>query len=148
MYRHTQIGRLGLILWPIVALVFGFAWVLRDEPVLVAVMLVTGVAMVVVTLSFGTLTIQDEGDFVGISFGPLPLIYKRIEYEKIDSVERGRSRWIDGWGIHWVPGRGWTYNVWGFDCVTLTMGNRTLRLGTDDPEGLTAMLESKIEGGR
>jgi hypothetical protein len=71
-------------------------------------------------------------------------VYKRIAYDQIDRAERSRSRWIDGWGVHWVPGRGWTYNIWGFDCVTLTMGKRTVRLGSDDAESLLAMISEKI----
>jgi hypothetical protein len=44
-----------------------------------------------------------------------------------------------------VPGRGWTYNLWGFDCVRLTFKNgRTVRVGTDDPIGLAAFLQPKL----
>ena len=76
-------------------------------------------------------------------FGPLPLFRKRIPYRDIAAVEQGRSRWIDGWGIHFVPGRGWTYNLWGFDCAELRVGGRRLRIGTDDAEGLVSFLRQR-----
>ena len=46
------------------------------------------------------------------------------------AVEAGRSSLIDGWGIHWIPGRGWTYNLWGFGCVVIQQGKKTTRVGT------------------
>ena len=40
------------------------------------------------------------------------------------------------------PSGGWTWNLWGFDCVDvyLTRG-RKLRIGTDDPIALAAFLQ-------
>ena len=61
------------------------------------------------------------------------------------AAEPDRSNVIDGWGIHWVPGRGWTYNLWGFDCVRLTLaGGRTIRVGTDDPRSLAQFVQTRI----
>lgn len=145
LYRHTQAGHFGLLIWPIVALQLALAWFFRDQLWLSVLMVVIACVVATVALSFRTLTIQDEGDFVGICYGPLPLAYKRIAYDSIDSVMQSQTRWIDGWGIHWVPSRGWTYNIWGYDCIELQVGKRTVRLGTDDPEGLLAMLQAKIE---
>jgi hypothetical protein len=51
---------------------------------------------------------------------------------------------MDGWGIHYVPFRGWTYNLWGFDCVVLQLGSKTVRIGTDDADNLLAFLERQI----
>ncbi|MCG8583881.1 MAG: hypothetical protein MI757_04125 [Pirellulales bacterium] len=144
MYRHTQTGYWGWVIWPVVGLQLWLAWYFRDQLWLSLLMLGMAAVVGVIALSFQSLTIQDEGDFLGICFGPIPLAYKRIDYDEIDRVERGQTKWIDGWGIHWVPGRGWTYNIRGFDCVKLTMGERTVRLGTDDPAGLLEMLERKV----
>jgi len=55
-----------------------------------------------------------------------------------------RTRFIDGWGIHWIPWRGWTYNLWGFRCVRLKHLGRTIRIGTDDPEGLRDYLADRV----
>ena len=48
--------------------------------------------------------------------------------------------------IHCIPGRGWTYNLWGFDCVVVRQGNKTTRVGTDDVAGLLAFLRTKVGG--
>ncbi len=144
MYRHTQTAPIGRLLYPLVAAQLGLAWFVRDETWIVVVLAVTSAVVLVVTWSFGSLTIQDEGDFLGIGYGPLPLVYKRIAFDTVENAERGHTKWIDGWGIHWVPGRGMTYNLWGFDCVKLTIAGKTVRLGTDDPEGLLELVESKL----
>jgi len=95
-------------------------------------------------LSFQHLRVADEGDHLAVRYGPLPMFRKRVRYAEIATAEQDRSSFVDGWGIHWVPGRGWTYNLWGFDCVRLTLTNgRTLRIGTDDPSGLAAFLQAK-----
>lgn len=91
--------------------------------------------------------VWDRGGSLLARFGPLPMFFKRIEYEKLQSAEPGRSSLIDGWGVHWVPTRGWTFNLWGFDCVELVVvGGRRLRIGTDDVDGLVAHLRDRMEG--
>ena len=61
----------------------------------------------------------------------------------VTGIEIGHTRIIDGWGIHYFPGRGWTYNIWGFDCVKLTLGRKIIRVGTDDAEGLAKVIREK-----
>jgi hypothetical protein len=97
----------------------------------------------VLAFAFRSLTVRDEGTHLAIRFGPLPFFWKRISYERITEVKRARSSFVDGWGIHYIAGRGWIYNLWGFDCVEIRAGGRLLRIGTDDPEGLAAFLEEK-----
>ena len=92
---------------------------------------------------FTSLTIRDEGDWLALCFGPLPLLRKTVRYADITGVEVGRTRIINGWGIHYFPGRGWTYNIWGFACVKLTLGRKTIRVGTDDAEGLAKVIREK-----
>ncbi len=43
-----------------------------------------------------------------------------------------------------MPFRGWTYNIWGFACVKLTLGRKIVRVGTDDADGLAKMIAEKI----
>ena len=73
-------------------------------------------------------TIHYEGDSLSIRFGPLPVLRKTIRYADITGVETGHTKVIDGWGIHYIPGRGWTYNLWGFGCVKLTRGRKKGRV--------------------
>ena len=96
-------------------------------------------------LVFGTLTVRDEGDHLVLRFGPVPVFGTLIRYADLTAVEPGRTSLIDGWGIHYIPWRGWTYNLWGFGCVKLTLGKRVIRVGSDDVENLAAFLKAKIQ---
>ena len=93
---------------------------------------------------FGSLTIRDDGEWLALRYGPLPVFRKRIRYADITAVEPGRTAIIDGWGIHYIIGRGWTYNLWGFGCVKLTLGKKVIRVGSDDVDRLAEFLRSKI----
>ena len=46
--------------------------------------------------------------------------------------------------VHYMPGRGWAYNVWSFGCVKLTLGRKIVRVGTDHGEGLAKMIGAKM----
>lgn len=142
-YDHTQSGPLYLfaaataVLMPLVA-------ILLDDEQAAVVLLLGGLLVIVVSLTIQSLRVVDEDDLLAIRYGPLPLWRRRIRYDQIASAVPDRSSFIDGWGIHWVPGRGWTYNVWGFDCVRLTLtSGSTIRVGTDDPEGLAEFVNKK-----
>ena len=142
-YEHTRWAPIcWIILLPPLAVLL-IAAILAGGRVVVPLFFV-GVALTAVAFSFRSLRVVDDGDALAIRFGPIPLFRKRIPYAEIQAAERDRSSVVDGWGIHWVPGRGWTYNLWGFDCVRLTLtGGRTIRVGTDDPDGLERFLQQK-----
>jgi len=143
-YEHTQWAPMcWLILLPGLAILFVVGMFAGDGDVVIPLTL-TGAALVALAFSFRSLRVVDEDDWLAIRFGPLPLFRKRIAYTDILAAEPGKTTVIDGWGIHWVPGRGWTYNLWGFDCVRLTLTrSRTIRVGTDDPEGLARFLQQR-----
>lgn len=105
---------------------------------------ITGAALVFAGSCFGTLTITGDRDALALRYGPLPVFRKRFPYDKITAVRQGRSALIDGWGIHYIPGRGWTYNLWGYDCALLEMDGRTIRIGSDDAQRLVEFLQSRI----
>ncbi len=144
-YNHTQHGR-----WHYILLVFALAtvagaWITRSHPPLTIILLVSAAIFALCGLVFGSLTIRDEGDYVALRFGPLPLLHKTIRYADITAVELGHTSILDGWGIHYFPGRGWTYNVWGFACVKLTLGWKIIRVGTDDADELAKVIREKTE---
>ena len=128
------------------ALLIG-AWFVRGAPGMTAIMAIAGALILVLAVSLKTLTVQDEGEALAIRFGPVPLFSKTITYPDITAAEPDRTTLIDGWGIHYVPWRGWTWNLWGFDCVKLTLGRKVIRIGTDDVENLVAFLRGKIYHG-
>ncbi len=146
-YEHTQKGKLHLILLG-VALIslsaggLGFVVDGRAAPFII-VLAVAGVLLLFATC-FRQLTVRDEGDRLAARFGPLPLFSVRIPYADITSVEVAKSSWLDGWGVHWMPGHGWIYNLWGFDCVEIRRGRKTTRVGTDEPDALAAFIRTKL----
>jgi len=142
-YDHTQRGALRTLLDLSAGLMFVMAWLSRAVRVPALILVGTGAVFLALGLCFRELTIRDAGDHLRVRFGPLPLFGTRIRYDEITAVEPARTSWLDGWGIHWLPGRGWTYNIWGFDCVRLTVGGRTISVGTDDVDNLVRFLREK-----
>jgi hypothetical protein len=144
-YEHTQKSPLGWILAVTGGLILIITWLISGDqiaPVLISFTI--AVILVFVSLCFGSLTVHDERDSLAISFGPLPIFRTRIEYSEITEVQIDRSNMLDGWGIHCFPGRGWTYNVWGFDCIRIQKGKKIIRVGTDDKEALFTFLKTRI----
>jgi hypothetical protein len=145
-YEHTQKGPLAWMLG-VVTLAAAVAAVSSG---LVGrwldVALIGGVALIMLlaALCFSYMRVRDDGDGLAIRYGPLPVFRKKIPYADVSAVERGKSKLIDGLGIHWVPGRGWTYNLWGTDCAVLTVKGKTVRVGSNDADGLVSFLESRL----
>ena len=83
------------------------------------IFLVTGLFMLLLAASFHHLTVTGEGSQLAIRFGPLPLFRKRISYDEITAVEKGRTTILDGWGIHLSLRGGMVWNIWGRDCVVI-----------------------------
>ncbi len=143
-YSHTQHGRFHVGLYVAVAALLAVAWGCRHQPAMMWINVAVAGVIFLFTQSFHYLTVRDDGDALAVRFGPIPLLGTRIPYARITAVEPGRSTIIDGWGVHWVPGRGWTYNIWGFDCAVLHLGKRVVRVGSDEVENLVAFVNRKI----
>ena len=145
-YSHTQRGGLHWLLLATAGLCFVGAYLARangeDGPA--TVLLCVSILVVLLSLCFRHLVVRDGGEALEVTFGPIGLFRTRIPYASIESVRPARSSLIDGWGVHWVPGRGWTWNLWGKDCVELTRRGGTMRIGTDDREALTIFLAGRI----
>lgn len=142
-YHHTQYGPFYLLLYALTAVFLAGSWALPSVALQV-IFLVTGLLMYLLATSLQHLTVADEGNHLTIRFGPLPLFRKRIWYDGICEVKTGRTNLSDGWGIHWNPWGGWVWNISGFDCVVIRMKRGTIRVGTDDPDGLVVFLRSRI----
>ena len=144
-YDHTQTAPLYLLLVVVGIGMVVAAW-LAPQQTMQIILASSGGLMLLLALCFRQLTVSDEYDRLLISFGPLPLFRKRILYCNIESVERSRTTVFDGWGIHLSPGGGWTWNLWGFDCVDVYFKKgRRLRIGTDDPVGLESFLKQRAD---
>ncbi len=149
-YEHRQSGRIYIHMIVLVA-------VLMMTTVLLAVLwnhdrdlgaLMAGIAAAVVSLflieCFQILTVWDAGDCLMLRYGPIPLFWKRFSYSQMTAVRPSRLTVFDGRGISYLPGRGWTYHLSGVGCVKVQMGQKSVRIGTDDVEGLVAFLQTKI----
>jgi hypothetical protein len=128
-YRHTQRAPLCLLVYGTAIMFFVLGWLLRNEPVIQWVFPSVGLLMLVLAGSFHHLTVEDEGNQLSISFGPLPLFRRSVKYENIVSVGVGRTTILDGWGIHMSFRGGWVWNIWGRDCVVLRLRKGTGWLG-------------------
>lgn len=144
-YDRTQRGYFAYFVVPIFVAIAGmYGWSTGSVGGTVAFAAVA-VIVFVISLLFSTLRVHDDGDALQLTWGPIRWVRVRLAYSEMEAVEPGRSRFIDGWGIHWVPGRGWTYNIWGYDCVEIRKkSGKVCRVGTEDPEGLAHFLESRI----
>jgi hypothetical protein len=143
-YEHTQRAPLHWLLYPPGVFLLTMAWLNRGQLMTALILSGTTVIVLAIGFSFQHLTIRDEDTSLAVRYGPLPIFRTRIAYADIARVKPGRTSWIDGWGIHWIPGRGYTYNLWGFACVELEVRNRIVRLGSDDVENLLAFLKTKL----
>lgn len=144
-YEHTQRAPLHWLLSLPAAILLATAWLNRGQPLTALILGAVAVIVLGIGCCFQHLTIRDEGESLAVRYGPLPIFRTRIAYADIARAQRGRTTWLDGWGIHWIPGRGYTYNLWGFACVELEVRDRIIRLGSDDVEGLLAFLQTKRE---
>lgn len=146
MYRHVQNSPLHFLIYLLAAFMFVVAWQLRGDVAPSIVVGVVAILMFLLALSFQTLTVADGGDHLDIRYGPLNIFGTTIKYADIKSVEPGTTSLIDGWGIHFVPFRGWTFNLWGFECARITVtGDKVIRIGTDDSENLVRLLREKLQ---
>lgn len=144
-YEHTQKAPWFWVLLALGALSLTFTWSVPRQTLPVLILAGVGITFLGMGLCFGSLTVRDEGQWLAVRFGPLPVFRTRIAYSTITRVEAARSDVLDGWGIHWILGRGLIYNLWGLDCVRIQMGKKTVRVGTDDVEGLVSFLRTRIQ---
>lgn len=144
-YRHTQRAPLCLLVYALAVTLLVLGWLWRHETPILYVFSIAGLMILVLAASFHHLTVENQGDRLSISFGPIPMFRRPVKYEDIKRAEVGRTTILDGWGIHMSLRGGWVWNLWGRDCVVLRLKRGTLRVGTDDAENLVAFLRKRIE---
>jgi hypothetical protein len=140
-YHHTQIGTSMLAVLPVSAVVCAAAGYL--DPPAPGRPLLWGLAIMFVILAvlFSSLTVDVTDDEVRWHFGPGLWRY-RVARGDIASARMVRNGWLSGFGVRMRPGFR-LYNVSGLDAVELTLRDGEVRrVGTDDPQGLAAALQS------
>ena len=143
-YKHVQHAPLCLLLYVLSVVFLVLGLVMNTEPPIPWLFPPIGLFMLVLAASFHHLTVEDQGDRLSVSFGPVVLFRRSIQYDDIISAEIGRTTILDGWGIHMSLRGGWVWNLWGRDCVVLQLRKGILRVGTDDAANLAAFLHQKI----
>ncbi|MCA9174122.1 MAG: hypothetical protein KDB14_06500 [Planctomycetales bacterium] len=147
-YQHTQTAPLYLILVAVGGALLVAAWQTHEVAPRLILVCTSLLLLLLFAASFRYLQVRDAGTDLLILFGPLPLFRRRICYAAMERVEQSRSTMLDGWGIHLSPSGGWTWNLWGFDCVDLWYRKgarlRKIRIGTDDPVGLASFLRESM----
>jgi hypothetical protein len=143
-YWHRQRGPWFAILYSVAIINIVLAAVV-EERALVWLFGVVGFLVLILATSMHHLTIADGGEFLSVQFGPLPVFRKKVHYDEIESAERGRTMFLDGWGIHYSLRGGWIWNIWGYDCIVLKLKRSTLRIGTNDVDQLLSFIHSKVK---
>ena len=143
-YKHVQHAPLCLLLYFLAVVFLVLGLVINTEPPIPWLFPPIGLFMLVLAASFHHLTVEDRVDRLSVSFGPVALFRRTIQYDDIISAEIGRTTVLDGWGIHMSLRGGWVWNLWGRDCVVLQLRKGILRVGTDDAENLADLLNRKI----
>ncbi len=139
-YRHTQIGTLTIVA-AVLILVFAAA-MLSGSDVTRSQVHVVLIVMLLVLVLFYSLTVEIRDGRVHVWFGP-GLIRRSISLDEIAAVRAVRNPWYAGWGIRWMPGSYWLWNVSGFDAVELEFKNgKRFRIGTDEPDVLVQAIQN------
>ncbi len=138
-YNHTQFGTVivtGLLVPTMLILFLPFILGVF-HPVLFLAILILAISLPI----FYSLTVKITGGVLACYFG-VGLIRKQILLSDIKEYRAVRNPWFVGWGIRWMPGQYWLWNVSGFQAVELTLNNgKRFRLGSDEPEALVNAIQ-------
>lgn len=140
-YRHTQIGHFIFLLNGALGLFFAVQLATGGPRLLLLGLLV----VIVVSLLFGTMTVEVGDGDLRFRFGPGGW-GKRVPLAEIADAQPDRSVWWEGIGIR-ITSRGMLYNVAVGRAVSITLrSGRTFRLGSDEPERLAAAIIAARDG--
>jgi hypothetical protein len=142
-YDRSQNGSTCLLLYFMALFTGLLSWLARDDQWLASILLGSALMMLMLAASFHHLRVRDRGEHLEVAFGPLPLFRRLIRYADIRSVEAGRLTLLDGLGLRRSKHGGWTWTIRGRDCVVVNLDRSSLRIGTDDPQGLIDFLQSR-----
>lgn len=136
-YQHTQPGTLIVTVMLGMTALFAGLWFFTGKP-----FWVSGPVLLACAWLFSSLTIEITDHELRWRFGP-GLIQKSVPLAEIVAAEPVRTG--PSWGIHWSPGKGWLYNVSGFNAVAVTLrSGKKFALGTDEPQVLNKQLAEVI----
>lgn len=138
-YHHTQVGVMSIILLVSAAAICAALGAYTNS----IAFRVTAVILLIAGMFMSSLTVTVSPDAVTYSFGGR--IYSgQIAMRDIVLAEPATTSVFDGWGIR-ITGEGMLYNISGRQAVRVRLRTgKALRLGTDDPAGLTEAITRNI----
>jgi hypothetical protein len=140
-YQHVQFSRIlaALLVIPMLATMVVIATHAGHREELILFELILGISL----YAFSSLKTQVTADQLMWQFGP-GLIRKSIPMREIASAEITKTRWVDGWGIHYTR-RGWLYNAAGYDAVLVRKKDgSTVLIGSNDVAGLWEAIQQGL----
>ncbi len=141
-YSHTQYGSVIVIgLSTVMMIIIIVPLDLGIFPPVLFIVL----AMLAISLAlFYSLNVEISDNVLVCCFG-IGLIRRQILLSDIQQVRAVKNPWFGGWGIRWMPGQYWLWNVSGLHAVELLLKNGSrFRIGTDEPEALIRAIEANI----
>lgn len=142
MYIHRQFG--WFTVFALTAMAVWFALVAAfspgDRTEFQSILLIIAALQVV----FYQLTTIVTDTTLTVRYG-VGLLAFRFPLSEIIQITERTVPWYAGYGIRWV-GDAWLFNVSGHDAIEVTFeSGRKVLVGTDDPDGLAAILRLRME---
>lgn len=142
MYIHRQFG--WFTVFALTAMAVWFALVAAfspgDRTEFQSILLIIAALQVV----FYQLTTIVTDTTLTVRYG-VGLLAFRFPLSEITQITERTVPWYAGYGIRWV-GDAWLFNVSGHDAIEVTFeSGRKVLVGTDDPDGLAAILRLRME---
>ena len=150
-YQRSQTGWIMIILFTLIPVQISYSYFKQGPaqlPTSVYIVLMT--IMIGVLLTFYKLKVTADQSAIRISFG-IGLIKFNLKPLKLRKIEIITVPWYYGLGIRMTP-QGMLYNVHGSKAVRITYqedtaqnpaNEKTVTIGTDDPQGLHDYLQSQ-----
>jgi len=140
-YQHTQVGYTIIILLGVGLLSFMFNIHRFHHP---PFFYIAPAFLSVFLFLFCALSVTVQKKTIQIRFGP-GLVKKTVLLSHVKGCRVVRIPWYSGWGVRYTT-RGTIYSVSGFKAVELLLyGNRTIRIGSDQPEELCRAVQARLD---
>lgn len=150
MKKYTQLGTFSIVVM-LSAIIFctGLLFVTGFDEAMPAIILgFVILTFIICLLIFYKLTIIIDNTNLTFIMG-IGLIRESYALSDIENCTPVRNSAMLGVGIRMTPS-GWLFNVSGLSAIELTFKNRKtkIRIGTDKPEEIAAVVREKISGGQ
>ena len=142
MYIHRQFGWFTVFALTAMAVWFAFVAALSpsDRGNFQSIFLM----IAALQLAFYQLTTIVTESTLTVRYG-VGLLAFRFPLSEITQITERSVPWYAGYGIRWV-GDAWLFNVSGNDAIEVTFASgRKVWVGTDDPDGLAAILRLRMD---